>query len=41
MSRAAELIVKCLENEGVSVVFGVPGEENIRFVQALAASPIR
>ncbi len=41
MSRAAELIVKCLENEGVSVVFGVPGEENIRFVQALASSTIR
>ncbi|MBZ4560782.1 acetolactate synthase large subunit [Mycobacterium avium subsp. hominissuis] len=40
MSKAAELIVKCLENEGVSVVFGLPGEENIRFVQALAASPI-
>ncbi|AJK77811.1 hypothetical protein PICSAR240_01034 [Mycobacterium avium subsp. paratuberculosis] len=32
MSKAAELIVKCLENEGVSVVFGLPGEENIRFV---------
>jgi len=29
-------MVKCLENEGVSVVFGLPGEENIRFVfQAL------
>ncbi|MDM4141484.1 MULTISPECIES: acetolactate synthase large subunit [Mycobacterium] len=41
MSKAAELIVKCLENEGVSVVFGVPGEENIRFVQALASSNIR
>lgn len=41
MSKAAELIVKCLENEGVSVVFGVPGEENIRFVQALASSTIR
>lgn len=41
MSKAAELMVKCLENEGVAVVFGVPGEENIRFVQALAASPIR
>jgi acetolactate synthase-1/2/3 large subunit len=34
-------MVKCLENEGVSVVFGLPGEENIRFVQALAASDIR
>ena len=41
MSKAAELMVKCLENEGVSVVFGLPGEENIRFVQALAASGIR
>ncbi|TAM68886.1 acetolactate synthase large subunit [Mycobacterium sp.] len=41
MTKAAELIVKCLENEGVSVVFGLPGEENIRFVQALASSSIR
>ncbi|OBJ08380.1 acetolactate synthase [Mycobacterium sp. 1482292.6] len=41
MTKAAELIVKCLENEGVSVVFGVPGEENIRLVQALASSSIR
>ena len=41
MSTAAELMVECLENEGVSVVFGLPGEENIRFVQALAASKIR
>ena len=38
MSKAAQLMVKCLENEGVSVVFGIPGEENIRFVQALASS---
>ncbi|MFV8318236.1 acetolactate synthase large subunit [Mycobacterium sp. 23] len=41
MSTAAELIVRCLENEGVSVVFGIPGEENIRFIKALAASHIR
>src|SRR5215475_6671842 len=41
MPTAAELMVKYLENEGVSVVFGVPGEENIRFIQALAASTIR
>jgi acetolactate synthase I/II/III large subunit len=41
MSKAAELMVKCLQNEGVSVVFGLPGEENIRFVQALAQSDIR
>ncbi|MDT5281260.1 MAG: acetolactate synthase large subunit, partial [Mycobacterium sp.] len=41
MPTAAQLMVKCLENEGVSVVFGLPGEENIRFIQALAASSIR
>ncbi|MGV7796092.1 thiamine pyrophosphate-binding protein, partial [Mycobacterium kansasii] len=41
MSTPAELIVKCLENEGVEVVFGIPGEENIRFIKALAASNIR
>ncbi len=41
MSKAAELMVKCLENEGVSVVFGLPGEENIRFVRALASSDNR
>jgi len=41
MITAAQLMVKCLENEGVAVVFGIPGEENIRFVQALASSDIR
>jgi acetolactate synthase-1/2/3 large subunit len=41
MSTAAQLLVECLQNEGVSVVFGVPGEENIRLVQAIAASEIR
>jgi acetolactate synthase-1/2/3 large subunit len=38
MSTAAQLMVECLESEGVSVVFGIPGEENIHFIQALAAS---
>ena len=43
MSRddVAGLIVRCLENEGVTHVFGIPGEENIRFVDALSESPIR
>jgi acetolactate synthase-1/2/3 large subunit len=36
----AELIVECLENEGVTHVFGIPGEENIRFVEALSRSSI-
>ena len=39
--QVAELIVRCLENEGVTHVFGVPGEENIRLVAALSRSSIR
>lgn len=31
----ADLFVKCLENENVKYVFGIPGEENIRIVDAL------
>ncbi|HEY2166148.1 MAG TPA: thiamine pyrophosphate-binding protein, partial [Jatrophihabitantaceae bacterium] len=38
---AAELLVRTLENEGVTVVFGIPGEENIRFTRALDTSSIR
>ncbi len=38
---AAELIVACLENEGVTHVFGIPGEENIRLVDAISRSTIR
>ncbi|HEU0286789.1 MAG TPA: acetolactate synthase large subunit [Nocardioidaceae bacterium] len=37
----AQLLVRCLEAEGVEYVFGIPGEENIRFVDALAKSSIR
>jgi acetolactate synthase I/II/III large subunit len=37
----ARLIVRCLENEGVRHVFGIPGEENIHLVQALAGSRIQ
>ena len=36
----AELIVECLENEGVTHVFGIPGEENIRFTEAVSRSSI-
>jgi acetolactate synthase-1/2/3 large subunit len=37
----ASLLVDCLENEGVEYVFGLPGEENLHVVDALADSPIR
>lgn len=39
--RAAELFVRCLENEGVEYVFGIPGEENLDLMDALIGSPIR
>jgi acetolactate synthase-1/2/3 large subunit len=38
---AARLLVHTLEAEGVEYVFGLPGEENIHFVDALRDSPIR
>jgi acetolactate synthase-1/2/3 large subunit len=37
----AKLIAKCLENEGVRYVFGIPGEENIHLIDALNNSSIR
>lgn len=36
----AELIVECLANEGVTHVFGIPGEENIGLIEALSRSSI-
>jgi len=38
--KAAELLVKCLENEGVEYIFGIPGEENIDVMDALLDSTI-
>jgi acetolactate synthase-1/2/3 large subunit len=36
--NAAELLVKCLEEEGIEYIFGVPGEENAAFMIALEKS---
>ncbi len=36
---AAALLVRCLENEGVQYVFGVPGEEILGLLDALSRSP--
>lgn len=40
-TTAAQLLVKCLENEGVEYIFGIPGEENIAVMDALLDSPIK
>ncbi|MFD2705028.1 acetolactate synthase large subunit [Salibacterium lacus] len=38
--KTAELLLACLENEGVEYMFGVPGEENIDVMDALMDSRI-
>jgi len=39
--KSAKLLVKCLENEGVEYIFGIPGEENIGIMDALLDSSIQ
>jgi acetolactate synthase-1/2/3 large subunit len=39
--NTAEMLVKCLENEQVEYIFGLPGEENLHVLQALKSSPIK
>lgn len=38
--NASDLFVKALENEGVKRIYGVPGEENLDFLEALRTSKI-
>jgi acetolactate synthase-1/2/3 large subunit len=39
--NVAQLLVECLEHEGVEYVFGLPGEENLETIDALVGSSIR
>ena len=39
--NAAQFLIKCLQNEGVEIIFGIPGEENLDIIDALADSSIR
>ncbi len=39
--KASELLIRCLENEGVRYLFGVPGEENLDVMDALIGSSIQ
>lgn len=39
--KASELLIKCLENEDVKFIFGLPGEENLDILNALLDSKIR
>lgn len=38
--KGSELLVKCLENEGVKRVFGIPGEENMDLTDSMIGSGI-
>lgn len=38
--KTSDLFVKALENEGVEYIFGIPGEENLDFLDSLQGSSI-
>jgi acetolactate synthase-1/2/3 large subunit len=40
MTKASDLLVAALEKEGVERIFGIPGEENLDFVESLRTSKI-
>jgi acetolactate synthase-1/2/3 large subunit len=39
--KASDLLVRALEHEGVKLIFGLPGEENLDLVESLRSSSIR
>lgn len=39
--KSSDLFVKALENEGVKYIFGIPGEENLDFLDSLQKSTIK
>jgi len=39
--NASDLFIKALENEGVERIYGVPGEENLDFLEAMRKSSIK
>jgi acetolactate synthase-1/2/3 large subunit len=39
--KASELLIRCLENEGVEYVFGLPGEEILDILDSLSRSRIK
>ena len=41
MTKASDLFVAALEAEGVEIVFGIPGEENLDLLESLRTSSIR
>ena len=38
MAKASDLFIETLEAEGVEYIFGIPGEENLDFLDSLSRS---
>ena len=38
MEKASDLFIQCLEEEGCEYIFGIPGEENLDFLDSLSRS---
>ena len=41
MTKASDLLVAALENEGVEYIFAIPGEENLDVLESLRGSKIK
>ncbi|MCH8105495.1 MAG: acetolactate synthase large subunit [Proteobacteria bacterium] len=39
--KASDLFVRCLENEGVEYIFGIPGEENLDVMDSMIGSKLK
>ncbi len=39
--NTAEVLIRCLENEGVQYIFGIPGEETLELMEAIKKSSIK
>jgi len=39
--KAAEVFIKCLENEGIEYIYGIPGEENLDIMDAILDSSLK
>lgn len=39
--KGSDLFVKCLENEGVGYIFGIPGEETLDLMDSISRSRIK
>jgi acetolactate synthase I/II/III large subunit len=41
VTKASDLLVAALENEGVEYIFAIPGEENLDVLESLRRSKIK